>query len=303
MALMDYATEDLEKAAHDEAVRIAGILDLFELMKYIGKPATAAGKSAIRGELKAAPEMLYRDEAIFADPMGRTMLDTGPTYVGRDLPEYNTLTDLVQGDHSLMDYLQGTEAGDMFKADLGRIRVGRTDLPSGYKAGYTAPQGFTDPATGEYRLVQPGFMAFDKSIPKSEIGPTFEHEMQHAYQNILGMPRGTTMDEMSSDVVQYLMDTGKLSPNKLARIDKSAVEQGASKPYMRYASSIGEAEARAAEMRQRSLEAGFEAQNAPLMGHYAWTHSGPEVSKSMLYAIPPDTDQAFKEWWRNRWKK
>ena len=302
--LLDYSTKPAPPPSRfddEEGVRVAGLLDLAKLLKYLDNPQTASVMNDIRRGVKAAPEQFYQDEGLFLDPRNRVMKDTGPTYQGRPLPEYNTLRDLVENGSTLADYLQGTEAGSIFQKDMQNIKVGATDLPSGYAAGFTAPQGFTQ-NDGSYRLLQPGFLVVNRSVPANEVGSLFEHEMQHGFQNILDMPRGSNLDEMSGAMVDYLTETGNLRPAQLARIDAAAEAQKASKPYMRYAATTGEAEARAAESRYNQM---LQTANlgAPQPSDYLWTHEGPQITKSMLFDIPQNASEGFSAWWQNKWKK
>lgn len=302
--LMDYAaTPQKPKSRYDEeeGVRVAGLLDLAKLLKYIGNEQTASTMSSIRAGVKAVPEQFYNDEGLFMDPRGRVMKDTGPTYTGKPIPKYNTLTDLVQQGSTLADYLNDTEVGDVFKRDLDRIKFGTAELPPGYSAGYTAPQGFVA-QDGTYRLVQPGFLAISKNVSPEDVGGMFEHEVQHVFQNALGMPRGTNLDEMSGAMVEYLTQTGQMRPAQLARIDAAAEAQKASKPYMRYSSATGEAEARAAEKRFSDMMLGKNV-GIPRNEDYLWTHEGPQITKSMLFDIPQDAQEGFSAWWRQKWQK
>lgn len=300
MLLTDY--DPSKPAAPPEGERVAGLLDLFKLLELLGNAPTAKVATDIKRGVKAAPEQFYREEGLFLDPRGRVMKDTGPTYVGREIPQAKSLRDVAEGGNTLADYLSGTEAGDVFREQLGRINVGAAPLPAGFSAGYTAPQGFVVPATGKYRTLQPGFLAINSNIPKEEVGRLFEHEMQHVYQGLLGMPRGTNLDEMSGDMMQYLQETGSMRPAQQARIDAAATAQGASKPYMRYVSSTGEAEARAAEARYQGMQQGYDV-GAPQLGEYLWTHEGPTISKSMLFDIPQDAGEGFNAWWKQKWTK
>ena len=157
-----------------------------------------------------------------------------------------------------------------------------------------APQGVTLRDTGQYRLLQPGFLVVNRNVDPTDIGPLFEHEMQHAYQGLLGMPRGTTLDEMSNDMMTYLQETGQIRPAQVARITDAAKKQGASKSYMRYSATTGEAEARAAEARYRGLQQGYQP-GIPTTEEYLWTHEGPTLSQGMLFDLPQDVDVGFKD--------
>lgn len=296
--LLDYATQ--EKRAPQDGVQVAGLLDLAKLLEYIGNPATAKTIATMKGGVKAAPEQFYQENGLFLDPRGRLTKDTGPTYVGRPLPEQPTLAGVLENGPTLEDYLQGTEAGDIFGRDFRNIKVGVTKLPSRYDAGFTGPKGFTA-ADGTYQVSEPGYLVINNKIPPEKRGALFEHEMEHGYQDVLGMPRGTNQDEMSNDMVSYLIQAGLMRPAQAARIDAAAAAQGASKPYMRYSSAMGEAAARASEARYRAMEQGYDV-GIPREAEYTWTHDGPQISRDMLFDIPQDTEQAFKLWWKNKWK-
>ena len=302
--LLDYTTGEQppRRDMAAEGVRTAGLLDLGKLLEYLGNKTSARTLSSIRGGVKAAPDEFYRTEGLFIDPRARLMKDTGPSYQGRTLKKYKSLRDLVENGQTLRDYLDGTEAADVFGRHFGHIRVGRADLPAGYGAGYTAPTGFVDPATGQYRNVQNGFLAVGADATRDDIGPLFEHEIQHAYQGLLDMPRGTNLDEMSGPMVEYLTEIGKLRPAQNARITAAAKDQGASAPFMRYSSATGEAEARAAEVRYRGMQEGYDV-GMPRPEEYLWTHSGPQLQKSMLFDIPQDTQSGFDAWWKQKWAK
>jgi len=297
MLLTDYSPDN--KPSQPEGERVAGLLDLFKLLDVLGSAPKAKVAADIRRGVKAAPREFYESEGLFIDPRGRVMKDTGSTYVGRDLPQANSLRDIAEGGNTLADYLQGTEAGDVFREQLGRINVGVAPMPEGFGAGYSAPQGFVNPSTGNYRLLQPGFLVVNKDVPAQDLGRLFEQEMQHVYQGLLDMPRGTNMGEMSDDMMQYLQDTGSMRPAQAARIDREAVSYGASKPFMRYSSATGEAEARAAEARHYYQQQGQRV-GIPVEGEYLWTHGGPVLSKSMLFDIPQNATEGFNAWSRGR---
>lgn len=300
MLLTEY--DPAKPAAPPEGERVAGLLDLFKLLDVLGSAPTAKTAADIRRGVKAAPREFYEGEGLFIDPRGRVMKDTGSTYVGRGLPKAGSLRDVAEGNNTLADYLQGTEVGDIFKEQLGRINVGSAPLPSNFSAGYTAPQGFVVPATGKYRTLQPGFLVVNSNVPKDDIGRLFEHEMQHVYQGLLDMPRGTNLDEMSGDMMQYLQETGSIRPAQAARIDKAATTYGASKPFMRYSSATGEAEARAAEARYHYQKQGIPV-GIPVADEYLWTHGGPVLDKSMLFDIPQNAGEGFNAWWKQKWTK
>lgn len=297
MLLTEY--DPAKPAAPPEGERVAGLLDLFKLLDVLGSAPTAKTAADIRRGVKAAPREFYESEGLFIDPRGRVMKDTGSTYVGRDLPQANSVRELVEGNDTLADYLQGTEVGDIFKEQFGRIKVGSAPLPEGYNAGYTAPEGFVVPSTGNYRLLQPGFLVVNKDVPKEDIGRLFEHEMQHAYQGLLDMPRGTNMGEMSDSMMQYLQDTGSIRPAQAARIDRAATTYGASKPFMRYSSATGEAEARAAEARHYYQQQGMRV-GIPIEEEYLWTQGGPILDRNMLFDIPQNAKEGFNSWARGK---
>lgn len=300
--LLDYVTNTDTGRPAPEGVRVAGLLDLANLLKMLGNEATSGTMSTIKKGIVADPEGMYRSEGLFVDPRGRVMKDTGPTYVGRELPKAGSLRDIAENGTSLADYLNGTEAGDVFAEPLKNVNVGTAPLPPGFFAGYTAPQGFVVPSTGKYRLLQPGFLVVNNSVAPEAVGRLFEHEMQHAYQGILDMPRGTSLDEMTNDMMDYLQETGSIRPAQRTRIDEAAVKQRASKPYMRYASSTGEAEARAAEARYHGMQQGYDV-GMPRPEEYFWTHDGPTITKSMLFDIPQNAGEGFNAWWQKKWKK
>lgn len=300
--LLDYAVDAAARGAEpQEGVRVAGLMNLKKLLEYMGTPAPRGTLSTIQRGVKAAPEQFYRDNGLFIDPRGNLMKDTGPTYTGRPLKEYNSLRALVEEGQTLKEYLDGTEVGDVFARDLGNIKVGITDLPAGYGAGYTAPQGFTM-QDGNYRLLQPGYLVVNRTADPNDVGALFEHEVQHGFQGLLDMPRGTNLDEMTGPMVEYLTEIGQIRPAQLARIDAAAMPQGVSKPYMRYSATTGEAEARAAEARYRAMAAGYDV-GVPRAEEYLWTHEGPQLTKSMLFDIPQGAEQGFKEWWRQKWAR
>lgn len=293
MLLTDYTPE--RPAAPPEGERVAGLLDLFKLLEVLGSKPTAKVASDIRARVKTNPRDLYHDEGLFIDPRGRVMKDTGSTYVGRDLPQAKSVTEIAEGDKTLADYLQGTEAGDVFREQLGRFNVGTAPLPEGYNAAYRAPTGVTAPFSGNYIMTQPGYLVVGQHVPKEDIGRMFEHEMQHVYQGLLGMPRGTNPSEMTDDMVRYLQETGSMRPAQAARIDRDANTFGVDKPYLRYFASTGEAEARAAEARQYYKELGHRL-GIPHADEYLWTPDGPFLSKSMLFDIPQDAHEGFNKW-------
>lgn len=302
--LLDYATGEQppRRDMASEGVRTAGLLDLAKLLEYLGNRTSARTLSSIKRGAKADPEGFYSDDGLFVDPRDRLMKDTGPTYQGKPLKQYPSLRALNEEAPTLEQYLNGTEIGDVFGKDLGNIRVGTAELPAGFRAGYTAPQGFVDPATGRFRTVQNGFLALSKDAPSDEIGPLFEHEMQHTFQGLLDMPRGSNLDEMAGPMVEYLQEVGQLRPAQLARIDRAAEMQGSSKPYMRYSATTGEAEARAAERRFANRQGGYDV-GVPRESDYLWTHQGPRLQKSMLFDLPQDTQEGFNAWWKNKWTK
>lgn len=298
--LLDYATQEPQRQDHSGDIRVAGLLDLASLLKYLDNPTSAKALSTIKSGTKTDPEQFYREHGLFIDPRNRLMKDTGSTYQGRELPQFNSLRALVEEGPTLEEYLQGTEAADVFGRDLRHVKVGATDLSGNMMAGYTAPQGFTM-GDGTYRNLQDGFLVLNRSLDRAHRGPAFEHEMQHAYQNILGQPRGTTLDEMSDSMMDYLTEIGAIRPAQDARITAAARKQRASIPYMRYASTTGEAEARAAEVRHDARSQGYHV-GIPQEGEYTWTHEGPTLSRSMLFDLPQDIQEGYSEWWRNKWK-
>lgn len=283
------------------ATRVAGLLDLEAMLKLLGTAYRKTDLAAIKRAAKAAPEELYGDEKMFVDPRGRLMYDTGMTYTGKPLPQSESLNELMQQGNTLQDYLSDTEIGGLLGSHLKDIHVGQTNLPAGYAAGFTPPT-YVNLSDGTRRVLQPGFLAVGKSTPAHAVAPLFEHEMQHAYQGLLGMPQGTNLDAMSGDMVTYLQEIGALRPAQLSRIDKLATETGASKPFTRYSATTGEAEARAAEIRAERQMLG-QTLGVPTPSDYLWTHGNPTLSQNMLFDITPDVEQGFQQWWKNKWAK
>lgn len=282
--------------------QIAGLMDIAKLLKYIGKSMSGSDMSALIDQTRRLPKESYADQRLFTDPMKKLMLDTGPTYVGRDMPEYNSLRKLAEEGQTLRDYLQGTEAGDLFSEDFNRINIGVAPLPSNFEAGYTAPWGITDPKTGEYIHRQNGFLAINSNMPKEKIGPLFEHEVQHAYQGILGMPRGTNLDEVSDkDFMDYLQSSGNLPPVRRKRIDDFASSTGMPPRNARYLSATGEAEARAAAKRYIDQNSGLLAK-IPRPSDYTANVSGINIKPSMMYDIPQDAATGYRDYRINLFK-
>lgn len=294
-----------ENAAQSEALsmrngnQVAGLMDIAKLLKFIGKSMPESDMKALAAQTQKFPRESYEEQKLFIDPMGRLMNDRGATYVGRDIPAYGSLKQLVEEGQTLQDYLQGTEAADLFGPELSRFRFGIAPLPSNFEAGVTPPQGFVLPDTGKYRHLQDGFMAISSSMPKEKIGSLFEHEMQHVYQNALGMPRGTTFDEVSdNDFFDYLQSINSLTPARRKRIDDFAANAGTPRSHVRYASATGEAEARAAAKRYMDQQNGLLAR-IPKPSDYTQNDFGANIKPSMMYDIPQDTAEGYRNYRAN----
>jgi len=298
--LLDYGSPEASYQP-PQGTRVAGILDLLDLMRYTRAPMSAADVAATRSAIARSPDEMFRDYGQFLDPRGRLTVDTGSDYVGKPLPERKWLRDIVEGDYTLRDYLADSPSADLFGDDLSRIKVGATaDLPPNFSAGYTPASGFTD-KSGNYQMVQPGFVVVRPGQGGPQLGAAVEHELTHAYQNILSSPRGTTTDEMAGPMIEYLTEIGALPPAKLARIDDAAKKAGISRAAGRYYSSSGEAGARAAEAAYLRRQGGVNA--APSDADFLNIPGGGTIRKSMLFDIPADADAGFKEWWAKKWKK
>jgi hypothetical protein len=298
-----------ENAAQSEARsmrdgnQVAGLMDIAKLLKHIGKSMPESEIKALAAQTQKFPRESYEDQKLFIDPMGKLMNDRGPTYVGRDIPAYGSLRQLAEEGQTLQDYLQGTEAADLFGPELSRFRFGIAPLPSNFEAGVTPPQGFVLPDTGDYRHLRDGFMVISSNMPKEKIGPLFEHEIQHVYQNALGMPRGTIVDEVSSnDFFDYLQSINSLTPARRKRIDDFAANTGMQKGYARYLSTTGEAEARAAAKRYVDQQSGLLAR-IPKPSDYIQNDLGVNIKPSMMYDIPQDTAEGYSDYRANLFKK
>lgn len=287
--LLDYVTR--EDQPREDGVRVAGLLDLVALAKALGRSVDDAAVSGIMKHTAAAPEEAYRDSRTFFDPVGRLMVDTGPTYAGRPLRSYKSIDSLRDRGQTLRDYLDGTEMGEALAPQLGDIRVGKTDIGR-YGGGFTPPN-----SDG------PGFLVISSGVDRGLTPQLFEHEMQHVYQSILGMPRGTNLDEMSGPMMEYLTEIGSLSPAQLARIDAKAPASGVPKAMARYYSSLGEAEARAAQMRGAWVHDGGVSPadlRPPELDQYQWTPDNYTVGANDFFSIPQDAGDGFSEWWKRK---
>jgi hypothetical protein len=282
--------------------QVAGLMDIAKLLKYIGKSMPEADMKALAAQTQKFPRESYEEQKLFIDPMGKLMNDRGKTFVGREVPTYSSLNKLAQEGKTLREYLQGTEAADLFGEDLSRIRFGTAPLPSNFEAGYTPPWGITDPDTGVYTHRGDGFLAISNNMPMERIGPLFEHEMQHVYQNALGMPRGTTIDEVSSkDFLDYLQSSNNLTPARRKRIDDFAANTGMQRGYARYVSTTGEAEARAAAKRYADQQSGLLAR-IPKPSDYTQNDFGVNIKPSMMYDIPQNAAEDYKNYRVNLFK-
>lgn len=285
--LLDHITNDQRQP--EEGVRVAGLLDLVNLAKLVGGAIDEPAVSAMRRSAMLEPLEAYATDRAFIDPVGRLMIDTGPTYEGRKLREYQSLDTLQRRGQKLADYLKGTQMGDMLAPHIPDIRVGITDTP-GFQAGFAPPSG---------KL--PGVLAIGADATKEDIPSLFEHEMQHAYQSMLGMPKGTTPDRMSDAMTEYLIEIGVMSPAKSHRIERAAAAQGIDRGTARYLSTIGEAEARAAQLRQDYVTSGipYSSLGPPEVEQYKYNPHGFDMGKD-FFAIPQWADDGFSQWWQRR---
>lgn len=288
--LLDYVSRAPAEQP-EEGIRVAGLLDLARLVKALGQTVDEGAMTALRGAAKADPLGTFTDQRAFIDPMGRLMLDSGPTYEGKPLRRYKSFKTLQDRGQSLREYLDGTQMGDMLGSQMEDIRVGITDMGGNMSAAFISPRGG-----------RPGLLAIGDTMPKDAIPQLFEHEMQHAYQSMLGQPRGTNLDEMTGPMTEYLTEIGVLRPAQLARIDRDADAAGISKPTARYYATTGEAEARAAELRQQLLMQGIEEgyRTPPTLDQYQFTGTNYSVGPNDFFAIPQDADVGFHEWWQRR---
>lgn len=285
--LLDYVAR--EPRAEEEGVRVAGLLDIVKLAQVLGRSIDGPAVKAMRDEAIYDPGLAYETSKTFIDPISRLMVDTGPTYEGKRLREYQSLSSLMSRGQSLTDYLKGTPMGDALAPHMPDIRVGVTEM-SGFEGGFGPPKDG-----------RPGVLAISSNVDKARLPGIFEHEMQHVYQHLLDMPRGTTPDEMSDEMMQYLIEAGVVRPAMSARIDRAAADQGVTRGAARYMSTIGEAEARAAQVRQDNLSGGlrYEHLGRPSVEQYSWTGDGYDPRMN-FFALPQDADTGFRQWWQKR---
>lgn len=299
--LMDIAENKAPRPDNTD-MKVAGLLDLAQLFKYAGDAKTAAEMKAYRSAILDAPYDMYQERKLFLDPAGRVMMDTGVTEAPGPLQSYSSLNELANQGQNLADYLNGTQIGDVFKNDLKNYLIGVAPMGPGFEAGATPPQFVNG------QLFAPGFVAIGSHINPNEHLPLVEHEMQHVYQYILGMPRGTTPDEMSDDLMQFLEERGVVTPAKNARINKDAATDARDRSYQRYLSTLGEAEARAAERRGQYFNISGSTPDvlgAPTPSDYLWVPDDPyaPIRQSNLFPMTDQYAEEFKQWWQKKWAK
>lgn len=296
--LLDYAENPRPAPSSEEGIRVAGLLNLKKMLELLGTPADAVTMETIRRGVKAAPEEFYRSDRLFVDPRGELMRDTGPTYVARPLSTYNTAQDLRDNAQTLRDFLRDTEVADVFGSRLDDIKIGLANLPGGERGRYARPQ-YVTADDGTKTLERPGYLALRASLPPTELPAVFEHEMQHGFQGLLDMPRGTSPEKMEGPLWDFLTDTWKVRPAQKARIDNLAAAAGTTPGYMRYLATKGEAEARAAAARY--MAGAYDSDQMPIPEEYLWTYKGgPYLSPNMVFDIPASATEDFKKWWATK---
>lgn len=296
--LLDYAENPRPAPSSEEGIRVAGLLNLKKLLEQLGTPVAQSTLDTIRRGVKADPKEFYRSDRLFLDPRGELMRDTGPTYVARPLSTYSTSQGMRDNAQTLRDFLRDTEVADAFGSRLDDIKIGLANLPGTERGRYARPQ-YDVADDGTKTLEKPGYLAISANLPPSEIPVVFEHEIQHGFQGLLDMPRGTSPGNMGGPLWDFLMDTGQVRPAQKARIDSLAMGAGVSPEYMRYYATKGEAEARAAA--SRYMAGAYDADQMPIPEEYLWTYKGgPNLSQNMLFDIPASAEADFKKWWTSR---
>lgn len=265
------------------------LIDPMLLAKRLGGSIDADAVKAMRERAMYDPGLSYETEKTFIDPVGRLMVDTGPTYEGKKLREYQSLDTLQRRGQKLSDYLKGTPMGDALAQHMPDIRVGITETP-GFEAGFGPPKDGL-----------PGVLVIGSDASPDRLPGLFEHEMQHGYQYILGMPRGTTPSEMSDDMARYMIDVGIMRPAQSARISNAAAAQGLDRGTARYLSTIGEAEARAAQLRQDWVTGGrsYGSLGAPSVEQYRYNPNNFDMGMD-FWSLPQDSQQGFLQWWQRQ---
>lgn len=300
--LLDYVSP--ERRRPEEGVRVAGLIDLAEIVARGMLRGVDPADAREMSRTLAGRDELWNQSRVFVDPMKRLTYDSGVTYDGKPLPTAQSLRGMMEGGEgqSIREYLDGTQLGDTLAADplaaahIDNTRIGVTGLPGGYGAGYTPATMFK--AGDQYRVVQPGFVAINaNSDPAKQVG-YFEHELQHLLQNIFGHSRGTNLDEMSNDRMDYFTETGRMNPQSIGELDAFAKQSGTSLDYNRYLHSLGEAEARAAE---RTTQHPVLTKVMPGADRYTWTDDGTKVNAGLLFHVPQYDEADFKKWWKQKW--
>lgn len=289
--LLDYVSP--ERKRPEEGVRVAGLLDLVQLAKALGKKIDAGAVRDMKSAAKLDPMGVYSESGTFIDPIGRLMSDIGTSYQGRPMQSYSSLEQLRNEGQTIREYLDNNEIVDALGPKFDDIRVGLLDG--------RGPAGFVSPRDG-----QQGFMYFESNAARNGMLPQyFEHEMQHAYQSALNMPRGTSPDEMSDDMARYLVEIGALRPAQGSRIDAAASAAKIPRGDARYLATIGEAEARAAQSRQAGVDAGvpYGDLGPPQLDQYSWTPRGYTVGAKDFFPLAQDADVGFNDWWKRQWQR
>jgi hypothetical protein len=284
---MAYGTETSSSKRSPDGIQVAGIFDLLKLAEKLGIDATDIASAARRGD----PEAWYDNKA-FVGPTGRVATEIPSGIDPRDLKTYQNLGDLVQNAPTLEDYMGGTDLGRALGADLSGYKVGVSPLHGGFEAGVTAPS-YANLGGGERRLVQPGFMAFNPGAA-SDMPGLIEHEVTHIGQNALVTPGGTNVSDASL-LVDYLdaVNRGQ-SPNMAKQFEAMVpMNQAGRRPYVKYLHSMGEAEARAAQLRAQnpSLQTA-----PPNIEQYKWNSTNTPLNSSLFYENYRADDELAKEW-------
>ncbi len=291
---MAYQVEPSPQSDPAEGFRVAGIFDLLKMAERLGIDVTDIAGAARRNDPQA-----WFDNKAFVGPSGRVSVEVPSGIDAGDLQQYPTLGALVQRAPSVEDYLSGSELGRALGPSLSDYKVGVAPLGGSFRAGVTAPE-YVDLPDGSRRLLQPGFMAVDPNYMDDAAG-LIEHEMTHVGQNVLGSPVGTNQADASL-LVDYINSIGRSPVEDLPGQIKSLVppNQAGQVPTMKYLHSMGEAEARAAQVRadNPALQA-----VAPTVDQYKWNPAELPVNSSLFYENYPGDINLARDWWRNQWNK